>query len=57
VIIRSEKSASLLTITKSCFRAYSQIWESVGFRPIFEAGTIGSLGENRSREGTFSSKR
>jgi hypothetical protein len=57
VIIRSEKSASLLTMTKSCLRANSHICESDGFRPALETGTRGSFGENRNRAGTFPSKR
>src|ERR1017187_1498695 len=56
-MIRSEKSASLLTITSSCCRANSQIWVSLGLLTIWVSGTTGRLGENNNRVGRFSSSR
>jgi len=56
-MIRSEKSASLDTITKSRCRANSQTSVSVGPGLRSEAVTSGRLGVNVSREGRFSSKK
>jgi hypothetical protein len=57
IIIRSEKSASLLTITNSRWRANSQTSESVGLEPKSETKKTGSFGENSIRCGRFSSKK
>jgi hypothetical protein len=54
---RSEKSASLVTMTKSFRLACSQISVSVGLGLKLVTGIIGKDGENSMLMGKFSSKR
>lgn len=57
MIILTEKSASFLTIARSCSRAYSQISESVREVPNTFAWMIGSVEETAILDGRLLSKR